>query len=302
MEAFNLQIQGLTPNLYSPANEIINPLNPSQGYGRLRHFNRMKREQFLRNAHPPLSVRWDEQDLSTIVDVLESCGNNGYRMQQKQMFSSQQTQIPLPNMQVPMNSRGNFGYQQQPERRFDPRAPHFDVILIDLTNAINNAAPLHAATDGPDTANLSVPTSNCNQEEQGSRSEHQDSASGNSENTPGPLHRNGKVSSVRNDMHMLPMESLAGRPGWVFLWVGSTDGLVEGRRILGSWGFRKVECIGWMKTDVGWDVVKDVKDPVSPAKADSSAGILHNAVEWCLMGCKGSAKRSVSPLVSFVPL
>lgn len=222
-------------NIVSPANGIINPLEKTHGYGRLRHLNRMKREKFLYDAHPPLSVRWDERDLSTFIEVLESCGKNNRKPELE------------PVDQVPVG-------------RFDPRAPHFDVILIDLTNTISEMDLFGATPHGAQPISES---------------------SSDSDETASP-----QFSFPRKDMANLPMESLAGRPGWLFLWVGQTKNRFEARQIMSSWGFRKIECIGWMRTDGVWGIVPDGDGNCS--------NVFQSAVEWCIVGLKGSAKRFVS--------
>lgn len=225
-------------DIVSPANGIINPLEKTHGYGRLRHLNRMKREKFLYDAHPPLSVRWDERNLSTLIDVLESCGRNNRK----------------PEIEP---------VDQLPVGRFDPRAPHFDVILIDLTNTIPEIDLFGVAPNGVQAS--------------GSLSE----SSTDSDETISP-----QFSFPRKDMTKLPMESLAGRPGWLFLWVGQTKNRFEARQLMSSWGFRKVECIGWMRTDGVWGIV--------PGSDGSCGNVFQGAVEWCIVGLKGSAKRFVS--------
>lgn len=226
-------------NIVSPANGIINPLEKTHGYGRLRHLNRMKREKFLYDAHPPLSVRWDERDLSVFIEVLESCGKNNRR----------------PELEP---------VDQMPVGRFDPRAPHFDVILIDLTNTIPDMNSFGATSHRPEA-------SGCRKKPISESDRYSSDSHETTFNFP------------RKDMANLPMESLAGRPGWLFLWVGQTKNRFEARKIMSSWGFRKIECIGWMRTDDVWGIVPDDEG--------SCSNVFQGAVEWCIVGLKGSAKR-----------
>lgn len=212
--------------IISPANSIINPLQQTLGYGRLRHLNRMKREKFLDEAHPPLCVRWDGENPSGLIQILESCGKD----------RSRQLTTGKP-----------------PAGRFDPRAPHFDVILVDMTN-YTSVEPKTREYVGPNSGKNEIPV----------------------------------YYRVLKDLTELPMESLAGRPGWLFLWVGPTENLAEARRLMGIWGFRKVECIGWMRTDGVWEAVQEDDDD------EYCPDILHRVVEWCIVGLKGSAKRFVS--------
>lgn len=261
--------------IVSPACEILNTLEKTHGYGRLRHISRMKREKFLYDAHPPLSVRWDELNLSSFIEMLESCGRNEQRIN--------------PTAHTPAVGR------------FDPRAPHFDVIVIDLTNSMTDKE-LRIALFGPEVSetkpipeaeeldSVPIPGSGPVSEEKTPEAEKLDSVP---VLVPGPaLEKKTPVrsfkpppSTARKDMDTLPMESLAGRPGWLFLWAGETSNLMEAKRIMARWGFRKIECIAWMRTDRSWEIFEDTDSDCD--------GIFCSAVEWCIVGLKGSAKRFV---------
>ncbi|GAA6022750.1 hypothetical protein JCM11491_005567 [Sporobolomyces phaffii] len=96
----------------------------------------------------------------------------------------------------------------------------------------------------------------------------------------------------------LPLASVASNPGFVFLWVGSgqktfdpsgalvaTDGigLERGRELLSTWGYRRCEDIVWLKTnrtDPGDDLTQ------------RPASLFAPSVEHCLMGIRGTVRRS----------
>eukprot|EP00494_Astrolonche_serrata_P030083 UN30350 len=46
----------------------------------------------------------------------------------------------------------------------------------------------------------------------------------------------------------LNVQDVADEPSFLFLWVGSCEGLNQGRRLLKKWGFRQCEVICWLKT------------------------------------------------------
>lgn len=70
----------------------------------------------------------------------------------------------------------------------------------------------------------------------------------------------------------------------MFLWVGAADseGLERGRECLANWGFRRAEDIVWVKTN------KRAGD--NPGGA--SSGIFASQKEHCLMGIRGTVRRS----------
>jgi hypothetical protein len=47
----------------------------------------------------------------------------------------------------------------------------------------------------------------------------------------------------------LPIEDISENPSFIFLWVGSSEGLDLGRLLLRKWGFRRCEDICWVKTN-----------------------------------------------------
>ncbi|CAG9564454.1 unnamed protein product [Danaus chrysippus] len=86
------------------------------------------------------------------------------------------------------------------------------------------------------------------------------------------------------DVLALELHHLAQPRSFVFLWCGSSEGLDMGRECLKKWGFRRCEDICWIKTNI--------KNP------GHSKNLEHNAVfqrtkEHCLMGIKGTVRRSV---------
>ena len=83
----------------------------------------------------------------------------------------------------------------------------------------------------------------------------------------------------------LPIEEIAAQRGFVFLWVGSSDGLDLGRQCLRKWGFRRCEDICWIKTNSKrpGELSKNVHDP---------RALFQRTKEHCLMGIKGTVRRS----------
>eukprot|EP01090_Pellita_catalonica_P006523 TRINITY_DN16765_c0_g1_i1.p1 TRINITY_DN16765_c0_g1~~TRINITY_DN16765_c0_g1_i1.p1 ORF type:complete len:361 (-),score=63.10 TRINITY_DN16765_c0_g1_i1:27-1109(-) len=117
----------------------------------------------------------------------------------------------------------------------------------------------------------------------------------------------------------LEIEKIAANPCFIFLWVGSGKGLDEGRILLKKWGFRRCEDIVWAKTnkrkfsggasgsgEAGKD--KAVKDysKYTPSLdefggqdkrcetgiANDTDSVMVHTKEHCLMGIKGTVRRS----------
>ena len=94
----------------------------------------------------------------------------------------------------------------------------------------------------------------------------------------------------------LPIESLAATPSFLFLWLPSSDLLEMGRRLLQRWGFRRAEDIVWVKTNhvemrqwkAGDSMPRHKRRP-----QDSGDAVLVRTKEHCLMGIRGTVRRSV---------
>lgn len=85
-----------------------------------------------------------------------------------------------------------------------------------------------------------------------------------------------------DDIMALPIEEVAAQRGFIFLWVGSSEGLDLGRQCLRKWGFRRCEDICWIKTNI--------KNPGNVA--NDPRAIFQRTKEHCLMGIKGTVRRS----------
>lgn len=79
----------------------------------------------------------------------------------------------------------------------------------------------------------------------------------------------------------LKIEDIAATRSFVFVWVGSGEGLDAGRECLRKWGFRRCEDIVWIKTNK--------KQGISYLEPKS---IFQSTKEHCLMGIKGTVKRN----------
>ena len=84
----------------------------------------------------------------------------------------------------------------------------------------------------------------------------------------------------------LDIAELAAQRSFVFLWCGSSDGLDLGRLCLQTWGFRRCEDICWIKTNHG------SKGKPSLAHHLEPNAVLQRTKEHCLMGIKGTVRRS----------
>ncbi|KAL7148261.1 hypothetical protein ABFS83_06G166300 [Erythranthe nasuta] len=81
----------------------------------------------------------------------------------------------------------------------------------------------------------------------------------------------------------LKIEAIADTPSFIFLWVGDGVGLEKGRQCLKKWGFRRCEDICWVKTN---------KTNATPGLRHDSHTLLQRSKEHCLMGIKGTVRRS----------
>ncbi|KAL6645507.1 hypothetical protein ACP70R_017115 [Stipagrostis hirtigluma subsp. patula] len=81
----------------------------------------------------------------------------------------------------------------------------------------------------------------------------------------------------------LKIEAIADTPSFVFLWVGDGIGLEQGRQCLKKWGFRRCEDVCWIKTN---------KQNATPSLRHDSHTLLQHSKEHCLMGIKGTVRRS----------
>ncbi|CAJ2663681.1 unnamed protein product [Trifolium pratense] len=81
----------------------------------------------------------------------------------------------------------------------------------------------------------------------------------------------------------LKIEAIADTPSFIFLWVGDGVGLEQGRQCLKKWGFRRCEDICWVKTN---------KSTATPGLRHDSHTLFQHSKEHCLMGIKGTVRRS----------
>lgn len=85
------------------------------------------------------------------------------------------------------------------------------------------------------------------------------------------------------DLMHLEIEEIAAPRSFIFLWCGSSDGLDLGRKCLRKWGFRRCEDICWIKTN---------KKNIGHNKNLEPKAIFQRTKEHCLMGIKGTVRRS----------
>ncbi|KAJ0240946.1 N6-adenosine-methyltransferase non-catalytic subunit MTB [Hirschfeldia incana] len=85
------------------------------------------------------------------------------------------------------------------------------------------------------------------------------------------------------DIINLKIEAIADTPSFVFLWVGDGVGLEQGRQCLKKWGFRRCEDICWVKTN---------KSSAEAKLRHDSRTVFQRSKEHCLMGIKGTVRRS----------
>ncbi|KAJ1206404.1 hypothetical protein NDU88_001809 [Pleurodeles waltl] len=86
-----------------------------------------------------------------------------------------------------------------------------------------------------------------------------------------------------HDIMNLGIEEIADLRAFVFLWCGSGEGLDYGRVCLRKWGFRRCEDICWIKTN---------KDNPGKTKTLDPKAVFQRTKEHCLMGIRGTVRRS----------
>lgn len=86
-----------------------------------------------------------------------------------------------------------------------------------------------------------------------------------------------------DDIMKLEIEELSGLRSFVFLWCGSGEGLDLGRVCLRKWGYRRCEDICWIKTN---------KNNPGKTKTLDPKAVFQRTKEHCLMGIKGTVRRS----------
>ncbi|XP_013393324.1 methyltransferase-like protein 14 homolog [Lingula anatina] len=85
------------------------------------------------------------------------------------------------------------------------------------------------------------------------------------------------------EIESLEIEKISAQRSFIWMWVGSSEGLDAGRRCLRKWGFRRCEDICWIKTNI--------KNPGHNKNLEPKA-IFQRTKEHCLMGIKGTVRRS----------
>jgi len=82
----------------------------------------------------------------------------------------------------------------------------------------------------------------------------------------------------------LRIDLLADQCCFLFLWVGSSEGLDRGRALLKKWNFRRCEDIVWIKTN---------RHNFNRRFVNDKDTLLVHTKEHCLVGIKGAVKRGV---------
>lgn len=89
-----------------------------------------------------------------------------------------------------------------------------------------------------------------------------------------------------DEIQNLRVDLIADNCCFLFLWVGSGEGLDKGRELLKNWNFRRCEDIVWIKTNR----LNFLKMNTATCDEDN---LLQHTKEHCLVGIKGAIKRGV---------
>ena len=90
-----------------------------------------------------------------------------------------------------------------------------------------------------------------------------------------------------DEIQNLRVDLIADNCCFLFLWVGSNEGLDKGRELLKNWNFRRCEDIVWIKTN------KLNFTKMSKSNLDNEDTLLQHTKEHCLVGIKGAIKRGI---------
>uniref|UniRef100_A0A6A7G743 N(6)-adenosine-methyltransferase non-catalytic subunit METTL14 n=2 Tax=Hirondellea gigas TaxID=1518452 RepID=A0A6A7G743_9CRUS len=91
------------------------------------------------------------------------------------------------------------------------------------------------------------------------------------------------------DMTKLKIPQIAASRAFLFIWSGSCEGLNQSRLLLKQWNFRRCEDIVWVKTNK-----TNQESSTHRQIPDSGIGtILRHSTEHCLMGIRGTVRRSI---------
>lgn len=85
-----------------------------------------------------------------------------------------------------------------------------------------------------------------------------------------------------DEVAALRIEDVAANPSFIWIWCGDSEGLDRGRQLLTKWGYRRCEDIVWIKTNRTWDGTRFLEE----------RSVLQHTKEHCLMGIKGTVRRS----------
>ncbi|KAL1920626.1 uncharacterized protein VTP21DRAFT_1003 [Calcarisporiella thermophila] len=85
-----------------------------------------------------------------------------------------------------------------------------------------------------------------------------------------------------DEIGALRIEEIAANPSFIFIWVADNEGLDRGRELLLRWGYRRCEDIVWVKTNRSWE----------GSHLMESRSVLQHTKEHCLMGIRGTVRRS----------
>ncbi|RUP52261.1 hypothetical protein BC936DRAFT_149830 [Jimgerdemannia flammicorona] len=122
----------------------------------------------------------------------------------------------------------------------------------------------------------------------------------------------------------LKIEDVAANPSFIWIWCGDSEGLDHGRQLLTKWGYRRCEDIVWIKTNRAWEVglasmsflghigrayaifLSPLTTKLPPFQFRGfrvihhfqgshfieTRSVLQHTKEHCLMGIKGTVRRS----------
>lgn len=93
------------------------------------------------------------------------------------------------------------------------------------------------------------------------------------------------------EIEALKISEITESQSFLFLWCGETH-LEDGRALFKKWGFRRIEDICWVKTNRSAKQADGTADKVLTATMVEDTSFLGRSKEHCLMGIRGTVKRS----------
>ena len=86
-----------------------------------------------------------------------------------------------------------------------------------------------------------------------------------------------------DELKLLKIDDISANRGFIFMWCGTSENIEDCRECISHWGYRRCEDICWIKTN---SLNRDTPRRFEPGS------LFHRTKEHCLVGIRGTVKRS----------